>query len=281
MEFRKLSECALDDAVLAWNLGFEGYYAPMQITNDIFIKRMVQEDLSPELSIVAYDNGKPVAIVMNGTRVIGNQKVAWNGGTGIAITHRGSGLSSLLMREVLKIYEGENVELATLEAIEENEKAIRLYQKFGYKIDANLLFLEKTSSVNDWKEAKGYTFETTHPEQLSFLSFYNKKVPWQCHYQSVKTGEAMLAYKDRELVGYALYKRIFNESGKVEKLNLYQVHSASLELLPTILKKLHFDSLQPITITAVNFIASDPVTEYMLTQGFERKVGQVYMTKNI
>ena len=150
-------------------------------------------------------------------------KTAWNGGTGISPAYRGKGVSRLLMEETLAIYKRENVELGTLEAIKENQVAIALYEKYGYVVANQLLFLsgeyeaKVTSTV-------ALHIATIRPEQLAHLSFYRENVPWQCNWQSVKHGEAKVFYNDNhEPLGYMLYKTLWNEYGEVERILLYQM----------------------------------------------------------
>jgi hypothetical protein len=81
---KPLKNCRLDQILDAWNRGFEGYFVPINMTLDSFLSRMVFEGLSPELSIVAFDEEEPVGIIMNGVRDIKGKKQAWNGGTGVA-----------------------------------------------------------------------------------------------------------------------------------------------------------------------------------------------------
>src|SRR5690606_28819443 len=129
-------------AVEAWNKGFEGYYFDATTTVDQFTNRMVLEGLSPSLSILAFDCDKPVGLILNGVRMIDGKKVAWNGGTGVAKDYRRNGVGKQLMDATLAIYEEEGVQIATLEAIKQNEKAIKLYENKGYKIVDELVHLQ-------------------------------------------------------------------------------------------------------------------------------------------
>ena len=130
---RRLCDCTLQDVILAWNEGFEGYFVKMNFSLEQFLKRLVHEELSAEHSILLYDGDTPVGIVLNGMREIDGKKLAWNGGTGIAPAYRNKGLGRLAIAECIRIYEEEGVESATLEAIAENHPAIGLYEKMGYK----------------------------------------------------------------------------------------------------------------------------------------------------
>ncbi len=141
MIIKKLSQCTLDEALKAWNDGFEGYFVPIQLNAEAFLNRLVGEGLSPNHSIVAFDENRPVGIVLNGFRIVNGKKISWNGGTGVATDYRGKGVSRALMEETLAIYKQENVDIATLEVIKENERAIKLYEKYGYEISDHLLFI--------------------------------------------------------------------------------------------------------------------------------------------
>ena len=140
MKIKTVAQCTLDEVLKAWNKGFEGYFIEINMTAEMFLQRLVGRAYLPEHSIVVFDQEEPIAIVMNGFRTIDGQN-SLNGGTGISPAYRGKGVSRLLMEETLTIYKRENVELGTLEAIKENQVAIALYEKYGYVVANQLLFL--------------------------------------------------------------------------------------------------------------------------------------------
>ncbi|SPU40561.1 GNAT family acetyltransferase [Lysinibacillus capsici] len=280
MKIKTVAQCTLDEVLKAWNKGFEGYFIEINMTAEMFLQRLVGEGLSPEHSIVVFDQEEPIAIVMNGFRTIDGQKTAWNGGTGISPAYRGKGVSRLLMEETLAIYKRENVELGTLEAIKENQVAIALYEN-GYVVANQLLFLsgeyeaKVTSTV-------ALHIATIRPEQLAHLSFYRENVPWQCNWQSVKHGEAKVFYNDNhEPLGYMLYKTLWNEYGEVERILLYQMvilEESNVELITQFLASI---TTHKVHLTTVNFLASNPATSYLLKHGLKVTTEQVQMTKQL
>lgn len=281
MKIKTVAQCTLDEVLKAWNKGFEGYFIEINMTAEMFLQRLVGEGLSPEHSIVVFDQEEPTAIVMNGFRTIDGQKTAWNGGTGISPAYRGKGVSRLLMEETLAIYKRENVELGTLEAIKENQVAVALYEKYGYVVANQLLFLsgeyeaKVTSTV-------ALHIATIRPEQLAHLSFYRENVPWQCNWQSVKHGEAKVFYNDNnEPLGYMLYKTLWNEYGEVERILLYQMvilEESNVELITQFLASI---TTHKVHLTTVNFLASNPATSYLLKHGLKVTTEQVQMTKQL
>lgn len=279
LTFKKLTECTIQDIITAWNRGFEGYFVQLEMTPELFFNRLVNEGLSLNHSLVAFDGGEPVAIVLNGFRVIDGKKTSWNGGMGIAPEYRGSGVSNLLMEAALKVYSEEGVEVATLEAIKENERAIRLYQKFGYEITDSLVYLSGTVDVNTTPIA----CQSIRPEQLSTYQFYKEKLPWQCQWQSVKSGEAQIYFdENQQPLGYSLFKRAWDQQGQLEKVFLYQLElfvSPQDETIKSILTSISGETNGPVSYLTINTPLSNQIVTILLKIGFEKKTEQVLMVK--
>lgn len=275
---KRLTECTIQDAITAWNRGFEGYFVQMDMTPELFFNRLANEGLSLSHSLVAFDKQQPVAIVLNGFRTVNGQKISWNGGTGVAVEYRGKGVSKLIMEETLKVYDEEGVEAATLEAIKENEKAIRLYEKFGYKITDHLVYLTCMFEGNPNTEI---TARSIRPEQIQTLAFYNENVPWQCQWQSVKSGEAQVYYIGDKPIGYSLFKRVWNQEGKLEKVFLFQIElfqEVTEESMNGIFAKITDEKVNYLTINAA---VSNPVTKYLMEKGFVKTTEQVRMIRKM
>jgi hypothetical protein len=58
------------------------------LTAKWFIARIAKENLSISKSIVAYDEKKPVGILLNGIQEVNGVKIAWNGGTAVVLEYR-------------------------------------------------------------------------------------------------------------------------------------------------------------------------------------------------
>jgi hypothetical protein len=131
------------------------------------------------------------------------------------------------MRATLDLYRQQNVDVATLEAVAENEKAISLYQQFGYQINDRLIFLQHEGSLlrRFSHSDLPYSIRKVPTWAVGQLSFYRHEVPWQAHWQSVnlKHGEALvIADSSNVEVGYALYKKRCDETGTPNSIALYQ-----------------------------------------------------------
>lgn len=292
IKIKRLVDCTIAEAVTAWNEGFEGYYIDATTTPENFIKRMVNEDLSPLLSIVAFKNNKPIGIVMNGVREVKGKKVAWNGGTGIAKENRSKGIGKKLIDSTLSILKEEGIHIATLEAISDNTKAISLYKNMGYLVDDNLEYLNLNGklSQNPIKDSnRKYIVERVLPQQIGQLLFYKAMNPWQTQWQSAKNSEGIII-KDESgnELGYAYYQKIFNSQGIHVSTTLFQCESKSErsdseEIIYFMLGQVFGDFKDDIKRTIPNLpITKSKLSLTILKQiGFQTIAKQVYMMKEM
>jgi GNAT superfamily N-acetyltransferase len=223
IEIKRLTDCTINEAVKAWNVGFEGYYFDATTTAESFVSRIVSEGLSPQLSIVAFKNNEPIGIVKNGVRTFNDIKIGWNGGTGVASKYRSLGVGQMLMEETISIYKEEGVQVATLEAISDNQKAIALYEKIGYEVIDQLEYLELKGVTPQALVSGSYQVERAIPQQINSIPFYKGMNPWQTHWQNARDGEAIII-KDTDggNIGYAFYRRAFNADGVHVGTTLFQ-----------------------------------------------------------
>jgi ribosomal protein S18 acetylase RimI-like enzyme len=224
-EIRRLSEYSFTEALQIWNEGFKGYFADMTMTMDAYLSRLHWLFLSPELSLVAFHEGKPVGCLLNGVREHQGRKIAWNGGTGVSPEFRGAGIGKALVKAALELYREQEVNVAMLEAIRENERAIKLYQSFGYETVDRLIFYKHDGAVGFPKVAEEYSVRTATPLEVGQLDFYQDLTPWQTQWQTLtrNRGEALIVVdRNGAAAGYALYRRQFDQQGILTGIAIHQ-----------------------------------------------------------
>jgi len=292
IQIKRLQACSLEEATEAWNKGFEGYYFDATSTVDQFITRMGAEGLSPALSVVAFADGAPVGLVLSGVRTIAGKKVAWNGGTGVATAYRRQGIGKVLMSAALDAYQEAGVEIATLEAFRQNERAIELYKLMGYDITDRLLFLQRTDALDTetifGALASDLSVEHARPQDVRHLPYYQHMAPWQTQWNGPRDGEAVLVRDAAgEIAGYALYKRGFDETGELLSISLLQCEADP--------KRKDVDAIIRAALTRVfapldrackrstfNFPASrERVVRILEEAGFVPSMEQVWMIKTM
>lgn len=235
ISFIPMSKLSPEQLVTLWNRGFEGYFSNMTLTVDRYIARAASEGLSLEHSIAAYDGDEPVGFVMNGFRTIEGKKVAWNGGTGISPAYRGQGIGKLLMQQNVHLYRGQAVDIALLEAMSQNEPAIKLYTSTGYRITERLVGLQQTGSLQDVlvqpeADAERYSISKVLPIEVRQLPYYRQMAAWQTQWGSLRDGECLLVSERggsaAERIGYALFRRSYDAEGNLASIVLYQCEAA-------------------------------------------------------
>ncbi|HEU4963204.1 MAG TPA: GNAT family N-acetyltransferase [Bacilli bacterium] len=291
IEIKRLSACTWDQAVQAWNSGFEGYYFDATMGVDAFTTRMVMEGLSPALSVVAFVDGEPAGIVLSGLRTIDGQKIAWNGGTGVAARFRRTGVGKAMIAAALDIYREQEVDIATLEAIADNMRAIELYKQYGYEITDHLAFYSQEGRFDRTPfhraDTEAYHVVRGLAQDARHLPFYQTHAPWQTQWQSARDGESVIVHTaDGAPIAYAVYVRRYNAAGQPVTISLMQLGWDSrrddLDLDDVIrfaLQQVFRPELE-INRVVVNLTDSHLyVKEALLEAGFAVKTEQVNMVR--
>lgn len=286
--FRLLSEYSFEQATQIWNRSFEGYLVDATMTVDRFVTRMGIEGLSPSRSLVAVAGEEPVGLVLNGIRTVQGVKTAWNGGTGVVVPYRGKGVGKALLEATIALYQREQVEIATLEAFEQNEKAISLYKKMGYRVVDRLLFLEQTGTLDVplFKERHPYRVQVGTAGEVSSLSFCPPLSPWQTQSEGIRDSLAAIVHDgEGEPLGYALFKRVYHSTGKMKAIILYQCRAKPGVNDPdAVIRSLLQAAFWPLDTdckrSTFNLSAIDErVVGILESGGFTHSPGQVWMTK--
>jgi GNAT superfamily N-acetyltransferase len=287
---KRLSECALEQGVQAWNDGFQGYFFDATMTVDAFTARLGREGIAPSLSLVAFVGERPIGLVLSGTRHINGKKISWNGGTSVAEDFRHQGVGRLLIQTALEVYQQEGVDIATLEAFSQNAKAIVLYEKMGYKIVDDLVFYVHEGSFEHrpfmLKEQTNYQVKKGVPQDVQSLSWYQSLTPWQTQWEGIRDGESVIAYDgDYIPIGYALYKRTFDSAGKQIGSILFQcaVDEKIVDragVISFLLNKVYEPWQENIKCSTFNLPQkNEEVISQLQAAGFNLTATQVYMHK--
>ena len=114
----------LEQLAAVFNAGYEGYFVPMHVDAAALAPMLALWDVDLSRSRVALRDGEPIGIVNLGVR--GDD--GWIGGLGVVPAERRHGVGRALMEDVLA---GAPARV-TLEVLEQNEPAIRLYEQLGF-----------------------------------------------------------------------------------------------------------------------------------------------------
>ncbi len=118
---------------------FEGYFVPMQLSEADFDRRLERMGVSLGWSAGVYENGSLLGFILTGIGNFEEHHTAYNAGTGILPKARQRGLAFKLYQWLIReLRENLSIEQFLLEVIEENEAALRLYEKLGFRVSRYL-----------------------------------------------------------------------------------------------------------------------------------------------
>ena len=130
LTLRPLADTDGSTVLAAFIAGFAGYPVPVTLTLTQFETRFRSENLDAFASTLYFDGDEPVAIVLI-TRRGWRSRV---GAMGIVPRLRGTGLGLEAMRRAVADAKSRGDTGLVLEAIESNVRAVKLYQRAGFRI---------------------------------------------------------------------------------------------------------------------------------------------------
>jgi ribosomal protein S18 acetylase RimI-like enzyme len=155
------SEFDLGTLARIFTAGYEGYVVTMNV-DEAALRFMVDAwDIELARSRVALEDGEPVGLAFLAVR--GGS--AWIGGVGVALASRGRGIGRRLMEAVLT----EAPRPVSLEVIEQNVPAKRLYDSLGFEV---VRMLEVWSLTEDAPASDARSLDRPRPLGQASL-------PWQ------------------------------------------------------------------------------------------------------
>lgn len=123
----------------AFNLAYSDYYVPISMTQPAFHALFERDDIAPESSVVAVQDGQIVGTGLLGIR----DRTGWIGGMGVIPAQRRKGIGRQMMRYLIEQARTRGLETIDLEVIEANRGAWHLYQSLGFTRRRYLLVLER------------------------------------------------------------------------------------------------------------------------------------------
>ncbi len=129
VELRPASSLPASELAALFTRCYENYFVPVQV-DEATLELMARTfDLDADAGLVAFDDGEPVGLVNLGVR----GELGWIGGLGVVSEARRRGLGRRLMEAVHDQARERGIREISLEVIEANDAAFRLYEELGYE----------------------------------------------------------------------------------------------------------------------------------------------------
>jgi ribosomal protein S18 acetylase RimI-like enzyme len=175
------SDFPLADLVQYLNQGFEDYFVPIQFNTSTFLNMIRRDGIDLTGSQVLMVDNQPCGIALIARRGWTSRLAAM----GIAKRMRGKGAGSWFMNELIKEARQRDDREMVLEVIEQNESAVKLYQKSGFEIVRRLIgFTHKGKNVQKREKADFHEMDLREMGRL-ILQHGLSDLPWQLSGESV------------------------------------------------------------------------------------------------
>jgi len=173
------SSFPLPDLVKFLNRGFEGYFIPIQIELVDFLNMIRKDGIDLTASRVLIADDAPVGVALIARRGWTSRLAAM----GIATEKRGMGAGSWFMGQLIKDACQRGEHEMSLEVIEQNEPAVKLYQKSGFQTVRRLIGLIRKDTVEEEKS----TLQEIDLREMGLLISQHglTDLPWQLSGESI------------------------------------------------------------------------------------------------
>jgi ribosomal protein S18 acetylase RimI-like enzyme len=210
LEIRHLENTSLEDIVDCFNTAFADYLVPFQAEVEPMRKRWLSCRVDYRLSYGAFEGDELVGFMITGVDEWQGMRTAYNAGTGVIPAYRGQRLVQQLYDTAFPAFRAEGIGQCTLEVIVGNDRAIKAYERVGFKKVRTLKCYGKANFL-PIREKRKWTFkETVRPNWAAYAPFQTFPPSWENTQRSVDiVGDDYSCwelYEAKVLIGYLLLR---------------------------------------------------------------------------
>lgn len=136
--WQQITECFL--------LAFSDYYFPANMTALQLQKQLEKSGADLTLSFGAFEEETMVGFIFNACSFYNGEKAVFDVGTGVVPAHRGNHVFSGMFRFALEELSRQKIDAYYLEVLQQNEKAVAIYQRQGFLTEREYLVLKAGKS---------------------------------------------------------------------------------------------------------------------------------------
>ncbi len=181
MEIKNLKNTSYDVIVECLSKSFKGYFVQIPSEVSFWKNRFKNARVDKSLSWGVFNGDDLVGYVMNGIDIDKGELTAFNTGTGIIEDFRGNKLVDKMYEFGIPKLKEKGVTRCTLEVIDNNYRAIRVYERTGFKITRRIKCYK---GVLQKKE--GVKIKVTKIDKLDFTNS-EELYSWDHNIKAVKT----------------------------------------------------------------------------------------------
>jgi GNAT superfamily N-acetyltransferase len=280
MIIRSLSKVSPIELHSTFNLAFSDYPFTVEETlQELIISNLHRGvDYSASFGSFTEDN-RLTGFILCGVRNVDGKTHFYDGATAVIPSHRGKGIATLLLEKAVEEARLRKAHSFTLEVLQENQKAKRLYEKQGFVVSRTLRCIQK--KVTDIPSETTQNEDIYSPDIHQFFKIietlplsYNPS--WQNSYASIATLfdslDTKVLYHGNVAVGYIVFD---SKKGAICQI-------AAQENSPSILYSLIIYAKNSTTSKSLKFInleRNSPLVSILENDGWTFLTDQFEMIK--
>lgn len=264
---------------LAYLQAFEDFPSTRNVSIGTFQNMLQIRGYLPEISMGAFDQSKHVlaGFILNGFRIWNGKRTVYDILTGTTPSYRRQGIADTLLEKLRIVVKQRHAEQYVTEVKKENNPAIGLYKKQGFKIRREL----SSYTLKKGKHRKmispyriEYFTEITRNEWERLESFWEFQPSWENSISSVSAGKGMMKYalvcSDNKSIGYGV---VDENTGDIPQLAVhrdYRHNRIAGSIVSDLFEKVATDQLNIHNVDDTY----DAMKSFLLKVGFEKTIGQ-------
>ena len=164
---------------------FRDYAVPFQISAADLQEMLRRRGWMPDASVGVFDGNRLVAFTLNGLGGWNGRQTGYDTGTGVVPSHRGRGLSRLMLDAAIDRLRAHGAVQYLLEVLQSNERAFRIYRDAGFEV---------TRQFQCWKIEAGDPADAMTPAATvdwdRVATFFDVPPSWQNSIDSIRRAAA-------------------------------------------------------------------------------------------
>lgn len=218
LRYNTLENCDLQTIYATFSMAFSDYIVPMKPTFSQFENILLRRGFNSALSIGAFEEGQLVGFIFSSCRTWHDRKTLYTISVGVIPSYRGRKIAENLYLALFEIAKNAGITAYLLEVITTNSRAIKLYEKLGFKQHRTLhcFSLKKPLATISLEESSildhpyKITIETKMPN-LDITKLIDYPSSWQYSLDSIYTDPQgfyyVIARTDQEIAGILIVDR--------------------------------------------------------------------------
>lgn len=255
MEIKSLEHADFD---MLFN-GFEKAFLDYEIRfeKDELRSILKRRGYNPELSFAAFDADEIVAFTFNGTGTFNGISTAYDTGTGTVKEYRGKGIAKEIFEYSIPYLKEAGIKQYLLEVLQNNTKAISVYQKLGFKITREFdCYRQNKNDINSViVNERMLPIEIAPVEVASILhasNFFDFCPSWQNSLDSIERAGSDLvcigAFAANGLVGYCVFDPLTGDLSQIAVNRQFRRQKIASRLLLDMVKRTKSNSIKVLNV---------------------------------